>query len=127
MEDSNSNKNAGKFMEEEDDMEMVKMSISSHPLFTVLIRNHLECLKVSLGDVEISGENNYQNSTPSETTTCLTNTPELDHFMEAYCTILSELGEAMKEPLYETATFIQDMHSQLEEITKPNTSSVEES
>ncbi|KAI9174231.1 hypothetical protein LWI28_014302 [Acer negundo] len=52
---------------------------------------------------------------------------ELDHFMEAYCKALSKLKEAMEEPQQETVAFINDMHSQLRDLTNsnppPNTSS----
>ncbi|TXG50935.1 hypothetical protein EZV62_023459 [Acer yangbiense] len=52
---------------------------------------------------------------------------ELDHFMDAYCKALSKLKEAMEEPQQETVAFINDMHSQLRDLTTsnppPNTSS----
>lgn len=49
---------------------------------------------------------------------------------EAYCSVLSKLREAMEEPQQETMAFIDDMHSQLEDMittpppTLPSTSSV---
>lgn len=49
---------------------------------------------------------------------------------EAYCSVLSKLREAVEEPQQETMAFIDDMHSQLEDMittpppTLPSTSSV---
>ncbi|KAG6675990.1 hypothetical protein I3842_15G131900 [Carya illinoinensis] len=41
---------------------------------------------------------------------------ELDHFMEAYCLALRKLKEAMEEPQQTSMAFINDMHSQLQEL-----------
>ncbi|KAJ1438672.1 hypothetical protein SESBI_02937 [Sesbania bispinosa] len=48
---------------------------------------------------------------------------ELDLFMEAYCLALSKLKEAMEEPQQKSMAFINNMHSQLRELTKATTPS----
>ncbi|KAI3409574.1 KNOX2 domain-containing protein, partial [Psidium guajava] len=48
---------------------------------------------------------------------------DLDRFMEAYCSVLSDLRGAMEEPQQETMAFIDDMHSQLKDMTTTPTSS----
>ncbi|XP_038679411.1 homeobox protein knotted-1-like 8 [Tripterygium wilfordii] len=46
---------------------------------------------------------------------------ELDSFMEAYCSALRELKEALEQPQQETIAFINAMQSQLRELTLSDT------
>ncbi|CAE5957506.1 unnamed protein product [Arabidopsis arenosa] len=41
---------------------------------------------------------------------------ELDQFMEAYCSTLRELKEAMEKPLIETHRFVDAVYTQLNDI-----------
>ncbi|KAF9625253.1 hypothetical protein IFM89_020839 [Coptis chinensis] len=109
-----SNTNTVRLIEEAADIEMLKSRISSHPLYGVLVDYHMECLKMSLGHMEEAGEN-AQRKAPNKANKS-NNLSDLDHFMQAYSNALKELKEAMKEPLQETTTFINNMHSQLKEL-----------
>ncbi|KAF5191589.1 hypothetical protein FRX31_018823 [Thalictrum thalictroides] len=71
-----------------------------------------------LGDLEEADQNVVnEGHKKADTITSVAELPDLDHFMEAYCRVLGEFKEAMKKPLYGTAAFINDMHSQLKELT----------
>ncbi|KAI6674276.1 hypothetical protein NL676_002182 [Syzygium grande] len=115
----------------------LKRSISNHPLYAKLVEVHLNCLRVGGACKDDMTHQKMMNpqaycrqhqhgeakiSTPSQS--------DLDRFMEAYCSVLSKLREAMEEPQQETMAFIDDMHSQLEDMittpppTLPSTSSV---
>ncbi|KAI4319236.1 hypothetical protein MLD38_032862 [Melastoma candidum] len=97
----------------------LKRRISSHPLYNKLVEIHLDCLKVS-GVANL--DTTFQITTPKQQhqsepdQTFPDHFSDLDQFMEAYCLALSQLREAMEEPQEETVTFIDDMHSQLQEI-----------
>ncbi|KAL3716333.1 hypothetical protein ACJRO7_008007 [Eucalyptus globulus] len=101
----------------------LKRSISSHPLYGKLVQAHLNCLKVGGACKDDMTHQMMMNpqvhlrqhqhgeakiSTPSQS--------DLDQFMGAYCSVLSKLREAMEEPQLETMAFIDDMHSQLEDV-----------
>lgn len=47
------------------------------------------------------------------------------YMQEAYCLALSKLKEAMKEPQQNSMAFINNMHSQLRELTQATSSSSE--
>ncbi|XP_030521493.2 homeobox protein knotted-1-like 8 [Rhodamnia argentea] len=108
----------------------LKRSISNHPLYGELVEVHLNCLRVGGACEDGMAHQTMMNPqvhrcqhqhgeakkrTPSQS--------DLDRFMEAYCSVLSELREAMEEPQQETMAFIDDMHSQLKDmITTPASS-----
>ncbi|XP_022726053.1 homeobox protein knotted-1-like 2 [Durio zibethinus] len=108
--------------EEEDEEELLKTRISSHPLYRRLVENHLNCLKV--GEIAYSGRNSKSNQRKADDynnpCSSMLNHSELDLFMEAYCSALSKLKEAMEEPQQETIAFINGMHSQLRELARTN-------
>ncbi|KAG7591701.1 KNOX2 [Arabidopsis thaliana x Arabidopsis arenosa] len=107
---------------EEEKEEILKKRISSHPLYGLLLHSHLNCLKVCSGDFDspeimntaddlaISKLSLHPDSS-SETTSS-----ELDQFMEAYCSTLRELKEAMEKPLIETHRFVDAVYTQLNDI-----------
>ncbi|KAF3437840.1 hypothetical protein FNV43_RR20596 [Rhamnella rubrinervis] len=114
-----SNKEMGKEGDEED--EILKRRISSHPLYGLLLQSHLDCLKVGgiNGDEFQNNETSYdvkQHETKPSLGT-LTQS-ELDHFMEAYCFALGKLKVAMEEPQQKSMAFINNMHLQLSELTR---------
>ncbi|KAI9091331.1 hypothetical protein K1719_028142 [Acacia pycnantha] len=114
--------------EEEEDHEVLKKMISSHPLYGLLIESHFNCLKVGLGEfgeddqfdiTDAAACKQKANSVKTATTTTPSST-ELDHFMEAYCMALSSLKEAIEEPTKETRAFINSMHVELKELSNNN-------
>ncbi|KAK4844674.1 hypothetical protein QYF36_023024 [Acer negundo] len=115
--------------EEEENNEALKRRISTHPLYSLLLDSHMDCLKVgSIIKAEIEqGKTGMRLRDHTRPSTSIDTQSELDHFMEAYCKALSKLKEAMEEPQQETVAFINDMHSQLRDLTNsnppPNTSS----
>ncbi|KAH9794444.1 hypothetical protein WN944_011421 [Citrus x changshan-huyou] len=98
---------------EEEDVETLKRRISSHPLYGLLIQSHLNCLKVSLGEVGEVGTTDAANLNQA---TIPSSSSELDLFMEAYCAILSKLKEDIEEPVKETESFIDATYVQLREL-----------
>ncbi|TYJ07285.1 hypothetical protein E1A91_A12G294800v1 [Gossypium mustelinum] len=131
--EANKNNNVGvnhhhHHKEEEDDDELLKIRISSHPLYERLVENHLNCLKV--GGIGDRGRNNSksnqrkaEHSISTKINPCCSsmqlNQSELDLFMEGYCSALSKLKEAMEEPQQQTIAFINGMHSQLRDLARP--------
>ncbi|XVF50415.1 hypothetical protein PTKIN_Ptkin04bG0098000 [Pterospermum kingtungense] len=109
--------------EEDDDDKLLKTRISSHPLYGRLVENHLNCLKV--GSITDSGRNSKPNQRKADhynnPYSTMLNQSELDLFMEAYCSALCKLKEAMEEPQQETIAFINAMHSQLRDLANSNT------
>ncbi|XP_054785844.1 protein KNATM-like [Prosopis cineraria] len=100
--------------EEERDHEILKTRISNHPLYDLLVQQHLNCLKVS----DISNlEKVKKKKAMKKQNLGLCSHSELDHFMEAYCMALGKLKEAMEEPQIESLDFINNMHSQLRDLT----------
>ncbi|XP_010271234.1 PREDICTED: homeobox protein knotted-1-like 6 isoform X1 [Nelumbo nucifera] len=116
--EANSNKNVNvSFLAEEDgeDEEVLKRRISCHPLYGLLIETHLDCLKVSLGDIGEASRNAF-NPDIIKSDSSMSYCSDLDHFMATYCMALSELKEAMEEPLQETTAFINGMYFQLMDL-----------
>ncbi|XP_021292292.1 homeobox protein knotted-1-like 2 [Herrania umbratica] len=111
--------------EGEEEEELLKTRISSHPLYGRLVENHLNCLKV--GAIADSGRNSKANQRKADYNPCssIVNESELDLFMEAYCSALSKLKDAMEEPHQETIAFINGMHSQLRELARTNPQSAD--
>ncbi|CAL9215023.1 unnamed protein product [Arabidopsis halleri] len=107
---------------EEEKEEILKKRISSHPLYGLLLHSHLNCLKVCSGDFDspeimntaddlaISKLSLHPDSSSEATSS------ELDQFMEAYCSTLRELKEAMEKPLIETHRFVDAVYTQLNDI-----------
>ncbi|CAA7033776.1 unnamed protein product [Microthlaspi erraticum] len=108
--------------EEEQEGEILKKRISSHPLYGLLLHSHLNCLKVCSGDFDspemmntaddlsLSKLSLHSDSSPEASSS------ELDQFMEAYCSALRELKEAMEKPLIETHRFMDAVYTQLNDI-----------
>ncbi|KAG7597062.1 KNOX2 [Arabidopsis suecica] len=106
----------------EEKEEILKKRISSHPLYGLLLHSHLNCLKVCSGDFDspeimntaddlaISKLSLHPDSSSEATSS------ELDQFMEAYCSTLRELKEAMEKPLIETHRFVDAVYTQLNDI-----------
>ncbi|GKV05248.1 hypothetical protein SLEP1_g17282 [Rubroshorea leprosula] len=112
-------------MEEEEEEKVLKRRISTHPLYGRLVQNHLDCLKVGGVGMSIADQRNQriikvQSKADYSPCSSMLKQSELDIFMEAYCTALSKLKEAMEEPQQETIAFISSMHSQLRELTTAN-------
>ncbi|ESQ35326.1 hypothetical protein EUTSA_v10009881mg [Eutrema salsugineum] len=110
--------------EEEEEEEILKKRISSHPLYGLLLRSHLSCLKVCSGDFDSPEILNTADdphdalaklSLHSDPSTEATST-ELDQFMEAYCSSLRELKEALEKPLIETQRFVDAVYAQINDI-----------
>ncbi|KAK7364140.1 hypothetical protein VNO80_12568 [Phaseolus coccineus] len=105
--------------EEENNNEILKRRISSHPLYGLLVEAHLDCLKVGdISNLERELKIDQMQATEKQNLGMFSQS-ELDLFMEAYCMALGKLKEAMVEPQQMSMAFINNMHSQLREITKP--------
>ncbi|KAG2667740.1 hypothetical protein I3760_15G129400 [Carya illinoinensis] len=102
--------------------EILKKRISSHPSYGQLVEAHLGCLKVGamvkFDRNRIRDQIKQQGNNPSSLGMASSSATrsELDHFMEAYCLALRKLKEAMEEPQQTSMAFINDMHSQLQEL-----------
>ncbi|OIW16045.1 hypothetical protein TanjilG_04580 [Lupinus angustifolius] len=104
--------------QEEESNEILKRRISSHPLYGLLVETHLECLKVGdISNLDSELKINHQMQAMKKQNLGMFSQSELDLFMEAYCLALSQLKEAMEEPQKKSMTFINNMHSQLRELT----------
>ncbi|XP_028791374.1 homeobox protein knotted-1-like 2 [Neltuma alba] len=102
---------------EKDDV--LKRRISSHPLYELLVQAHLQCLKVGeISDLERALEMD-QKLIMNRQSLDVFSEPELDLFMEAYCKALGKLKVDMEEPQQKVMAFINNMHSQLKELTLP--------
>ncbi|XP_014494790.1 homeobox protein knotted-1-like 1 [Vigna radiata var. radiata] len=105
--------------EEEKNNEILKRRISSHPLYGLLVEAHLDCLKVGdISNLERELKIDQMQATEKKNLGMFSQS-ELDLFMEAYCLALGKLKEAMVEPQQKSMAFINNMHSQLREITNP--------
>ncbi|XP_010663717.1 homeobox protein knotted-1-like 1 isoform X1 [Vitis vinifera] len=107
-------------LEEEEERKMLKRRISCHPLYGFLVEAHLDCLKVGLGSNDGKPGKSHKSDEKkrhNQPSLSMYSQSELDHFMEAYCTTLTKLKEAMEEPQQETLAFINSMQSQLEELS----------
>ncbi|RVW89198.1 hypothetical protein VitviT2T_000496 [Vitis vinifera] len=103
--------------------EILRKRISGHPLFGLLIENHLNCLKVGLGEfgeVGITTEPDKAADSKPNINGIIQNPSDLDHFMEAYCMALSNLKEGIEEAQQESASFIKATYLQLGELTHTN-------
>ncbi|KAJ7970247.1 Homeobox protein knotted-1-like 1 [Quillaja saponaria] len=104
--------------EEQEDDETLKKRISSHPLYQQLVEAHLECLEVG-GLEKINRNQRIDEKQPiNKSSLGMFSQSDLDLFMEAYCLALGKLKEAIEEPQQESMDFIDNMHSQLKELTK---------
>ncbi|KAK4280659.1 hypothetical protein QN277_012255 [Acacia crassicarpa] len=96
--------------------DVLKRRISSHPLYELLVQAHLQCLKAGeMSNLEIDQKlivNSQSLDKFSE--------PELDLFMEEYCMALGKLKETIEEPQQKVMAFINNMHSQLKELSVKN-------
>ncbi|TKY44831.1 Homeobox protein knotted- 2 [Spatholobus suberectus] len=103
--------------EEEENNEILKRRISNHPLYGLLVEAHLDCLMV--GDISnLERELKIDQIQAMEKQNLgMFSQSELDLFMEAYCLALGKLKEAMVEPQQKSMAFINNMHSQLRELT----------
>ncbi|XP_004512773.1 homeotic protein knotted-1-like [Cicer arietinum] len=111
---------------EEENNEILKRRISSHPLYQFLVEAHLDCLKVAdISNLEIELKKNQKQAMKKQNLDLFSQS-ELDLFMEAYCLALSKLKEAMEEPQQNSMAFINNMHSQLRELSKATTPSSSE-
>ncbi|XP_027359458.1 protein KNATM [Abrus precatorius] len=104
--------------QEEENNEILKRRISSHPLYGLLVEAHLDCLKVGdISNLDNELKMDQMQATKKQNLGMFSQS-ELDLFMEAYCLALGKLKEAMEEPQQKSMTFINNMHSQLRELTK---------
>ncbi|CAI8595048.1 unnamed protein product [Vicia faba] len=110
----------------EENSEILKRRISNHPLYEFLVEAHLDCLKVGdISNLEI--EKKDKKKTMKKQNLDMLSQSELDLFMEAYCLALNKLKEAMEEPQQNSMAFINNMHSQLRELTQATTPAPTES
>ncbi|CAK8534306.1 unnamed protein product [Lathyrus sativus] len=104
----------------EENSEILKTRISNHPLYEFLVEAHLDCLKVGdISNLEI--EKKDKKKAMKKQNMDMLSQSELDLFMEAYCLALNKLKEAMEEPQQNSMAFINNMHSQLRELTQATT------
>ncbi|KAE9588253.1 hypothetical protein Lal_00002857 [Lupinus albus] len=104
--------------QEQENSDILKRRISSHPLYGLLVETHLECLKVGdISNLDSELKINHQMQAMKKQNLGMFSQSELDLFMEAYCMALRQLKEAMEEPQKKSIAFINNMHSQLRELT----------
>ncbi|KAK7380097.1 hypothetical protein VNO78_32500 [Psophocarpus tetragonolobus] len=104
--------------DEEENNEILKRRISNHPLYGLLVEAHLDCLKVGdISNMERELKMDQMEAREKQNLGMFSQS-ELDLFMEAYCLALGKLKEAMVEPQQKSMAFINNMHSQLRELTK---------
>ncbi|KAJ4889973.1 hypothetical protein Rs2_29721 [Raphanus sativus] len=102
--------------------EILKKEISSHPLYGLLLQSHLSCLKVCSCDFDLPEITNTADDLDltklslDPDSSFEATSPELDHFMEAYCSTLRELKVAMEKPLIEAHRFGDEVYTQLNDI-----------
>ncbi|KAM7250938.1 hypothetical protein ACFE04_022821 [Oxalis oulophora] len=110
--------------QQQQEYEILKRRISSHPLYDLLVENHLDCLKVSAIGYEERNtlSTNQQKISHKPINSSFLLHSDLDHFMEAYIAALSKLKEAMQEPQEESLAFVNSMHSQLRDLITPPSS-----
>ncbi|XP_051119587.1 protein KNATM [Andrographis paniculata] len=101
----------------------IKKEISSHSLFGLLVKSHLDCLKLCLGNMEkINDDDDDDDDDPTAPVLpghlglITAGRSELDQFMEAYCTTLRKVKEVIREPQQESMEFINHMYSQLQDL-----------
>ncbi|OIW20153.1 hypothetical protein TanjilG_02133 [Lupinus angustifolius] len=104
--------------EEEENNEILKKRISNHPLYGLMVETHLECLKVGdISNLDTALKIDHQMQTMNKQNLGMFSHSELDLFMEAYCMALGQLKVAMEEPQQKSMAFINNMHSQLRDLT----------
>ncbi|XP_042449255.1 homeobox protein knotted-1-like 12 isoform X1 [Zingiber officinale] len=97
----------------------VKAKIMSHPQYSALIAAYIDCQKVGAPpDVaaRLSGLARELESRLS----CrrkVSDDPELDQFMEAYCDILAKYRDELSRPLQEATEFLKSVESQFNALT----------
>ncbi|OIW03616.1 hypothetical protein TanjilG_06125 [Lupinus angustifolius] len=103
---------------EQENNEILKRRISSHPLYGLLVETHLECLKVGdISNLDSVLKIDHEMQSMKKQNLGMFSQTELDLFMEAYCMALGQLKEAIEEPQKKSMAFINNMHSQLRELT----------
>ncbi|XP_012072512.1 protein KNATM [Jatropha curcas] len=107
--------------EEEEGEEILKRRILGHPLYSLLVETHINCLKVGIGANVDDDKGNATKKAKLMLETHKPSTSDLDLFMEAYYLILKKLKEAMEEPLEGATSFINDMYKQLREMNENHT------
>ncbi|CAL1407680.1 unnamed protein product [Linum trigynum] len=131
-------------VEEEDDRNMIKRQISSHPLYPSLVSAHIDCQKVgappevvSLLEEIMDMRSSSSSTAAHNSSSCSNNVdhhimmindqtiggapdrdPELDRFMESYCELLHSYKEELSKPFQEAASFLTTMESQLTNLCK---------
>ncbi|KAL2344150.1 hypothetical protein Fmac_005435 [Flemingia macrophylla] len=104
--------------DDQENNEILKRRISNHPLYGLLVEAHLDCLKVGeISNIERELKIDEMQAREKQNLGMFSQS-ELDLFMEAYCLALGKLKEAMVEPQQKSMAFINNMHSQLRELTK---------
>ncbi|EXB45103.1 Homeobox protein knotted-1-like 1 [Morus notabilis] len=123
--DSKSSDSEEKVKEDEEcdnENDILKKKISSHPLYRLLVESHVDCLKVgAIDELEIMNERKHLKQQENGTSLGTLKHSELDHFMKAYCFALGKLKEAIEEPQQKSMAFIKSMHSQLTELKRSST------
>ncbi|CAL0322267.1 unnamed protein product [Lupinus luteus] len=103
---------------DQENNEILKRRISSHPLYGLLVETHLECLKIGdISNLDSVLKIDHQMQSMNKQNLGMFSQTELDLFMEAYCMALGQLKEAIEEPQKKSMAFINNMHSQLRELT----------
>ncbi|XP_027368855.1 homeobox protein knotted-1-like 6 [Abrus precatorius] len=108
-------------VEEDEVSKTFRAKIASHPLFPNLLDAYINCQKVGASEDmvklldEIGGENSAGGV--SQTSSALWGAdPELDDFMETYCSLLVKYQSDLSRPFDEAIDFLNDMETQLNSI-----------
>ncbi|XP_078447900.1 homeobox protein knotted-1-like 1 [Wolffia australiana] len=100
-----------------DSSELIKAKISSHPRFSVLVSNYIDCRKVGAPRaVALLLEEIRQGRISEEGCSEVGVDPELDDFMESYCNLLHRFQEELSKPFKEAASFLSSTEMLLSDL-----------
>ncbi|KAK7330506.1 hypothetical protein VNO77_24701 [Canavalia gladiata] len=111
-------------VEDDEASRTLRAKIASHPLFPKLLDAYINCQKVGASEntVKLLEEIGDQNSHGDvcQTSALWGADPELDDFMETYCSLLVKYKSDISRPFDEAVTFVNDMETQLNSICNIN-------
>ncbi|KAL1804467.1 hypothetical protein DCAR_0936112 [Daucus carota subsp. sativus] len=102
---------------------LVKAKIASHPYYPRLLQAYIDCQKVGAPPEitclldEIQRENEVYDKIDA-VSTCVGADPELDEFMETYCSILVKYKSDLSRPFDEATSFLSKIEAQLGDLCK---------
>ncbi|WCJ38484.1 Homeobox protein knotted-1-like 1 [Euphorbia peplus] len=105
---------------QEDMISFIKAKIASHPSYPRLLQAYVDCQKVGAPPEiaclldEIRRENDVDATALSSS--CLGVDPDLDEFMETYCSVLMKYKSDLERPFDEASVFLNKIETQLRNL-----------